>query len=591
MSTTLERTTTATAAAAAAAKDNKNLSEASERKGDQYFFPLKRPFFVGLMVILFVSALPYITLALNSSKFNRAEVFFAECAREMFQTANLVTPLYHGQGFFDKPILVYWMILACFKSFGVSHLAARIPSIVCALGTVALTGVGAGRLFGASAGLLAAMSLGSAFMFMSFATLCMSDMPLVLFETSALALLYTACASARWRNICVWLAALCLGLAFLTKGPVGIVLPAITFALYLTISRQWNLLRPAHILAGALIVACAASPWFFAAYRENGSHALIYFFIRENVQRFAGSTYDTHRPLWYMLVSLFTGFAPWSVFLPFALKDSIKKWKADGSWQGQKAQLLFFLWIGTVTLFFSLSRGKIDYYVLPVYPAAAALTGAYLTQALARKSLSPAVIGWIAATTLMAAGLGSIYFLRQLAGDVSPSQWLLMPIALAGLGAVMSLALRQKLYLRAYSCLFAAICLTGSGFALQVFPVITRLQAVLAFRPTIVSTSQDTRLGVSSSIENWIDEITFQTNREPLKVKNVQGANLFLMSPAEALLLIPEYEFKQLPPETLSRVRIVESRPFVAHSLNPGYMLQRGGKLLDDSRLLLVSNR
>ncbi len=583
MSTTLVRDTTG--AAGESSKDSRK--EETVRQTHQ----LRIPFFLGLLVIVLVAAIPYISLACNSSKFNRAEVFFAECAREMLQTANLVTPLYHGQGFFDKPILVYWMILTSFKAFGVSHLTARIPSIIFALSTITLTGVAAGRLFSPASGLLAAMSLGSAFMFMSFANLCMSDMPLVFFDCASLSLLYAALSSQKYRNICFWLASLSLGLGFLTKGPVGIVLPLISFAAYLTICRQWHLVRFQHVISSALIMAASASPWFFAAYRENGAGALVYFFIRENVQRFAGATYDTHRPLWYMIVCLFSGFAPWSIFLPFAFKDFLRKWREQSGPQNMQAKVFLWLWIGTVTLFFSVSRGKIDYYVLPVYPAAAILTASYITSALARKSAAPVVLGWISACALAAAGIASIYFLQQLTGNAPAQQWLLIPIALCGGGALMALALFQKLYLRAYAAMFAAICLSMNGFALQIFPVITRLQAVQSFRAAIVSSTPETRIGVYSTIENWIDEITFQTNREPLKIKNVTGANLFLASPAEALLLIPESEFQRLPLSTLLHVQVLDSKPFVAHALNPGYVFGRHGNLTEGSRLLLVSNR
>src|ERR1700683_2914499 len=82
-------------------------------------------FISGLILILCLAALAYSSVAFFWGKFSRAEVFFAECAREMIQAGNFITPLYHHQAFFDKPIFVYWLIIAMFKQFGLNHFAAR----------------------------------------------------------------------------------------------------------------------------------------------------------------------------------------------------------------------------------------------------------------------------------------------------------------------------------------------------------------------------------------------------------------------------------------------------------------------------------
>src|SRR5215470_17141436 len=133
-------------------------------------------FLWGLLFVLTLSAILYMVLSANWPKFSRAEVFFAECAREMLRYSNLVTPLYHGKPFFDKPILTYWLIMAAFKLLGVSHVIARVPSMLAALAAIAGTAVGTALIANGAAGLLAAMAVASSFMFLSFAALCMSDM-------------------------------------------------------------------------------------------------------------------------------------------------------------------------------------------------------------------------------------------------------------------------------------------------------------------------------------------------------------------------------------------------------------------------------
>src|SRR4030095_7776828 len=93
-------------------------------------------FGLGLALVVVLAAILYLSLGWSWEKFSRAEVFFAECAREMLRDGNFIPPLFHGRPFFDKPIFIYWLIVGMFKTFGVSHLAARIPSIVAAATTI-----------------------------------------------------------------------------------------------------------------------------------------------------------------------------------------------------------------------------------------------------------------------------------------------------------------------------------------------------------------------------------------------------------------------------------------------------------------------
>lgn len=549
-------------------------------------------FFVVLTGIMILSAAAYVSLAVFWGKFSRAEVFFAECVREMLNADAIVTPLYHGTPFFDKPILSYWTIALSYKLFGTSHFTARIPSIVAALSCIFACGIGAKHLFGPRSGSLAAAALSSSFMFLYFANLCMADMTLVLLDTLSLSLLYLAVQNSRLRNSCFWLAALSVGLAFLTKGPVGIVLPTASFATYLTMTKQWPVLRFwQHVVPGTLIALLAASPWFLSAYKENGAGALSYFFIRENLERFAGSTYDTHKPLWFMLVSLFTGFLPWSIFLPFAAKKSWTAWRNDISSKASQNQLFLWLWIAVVIGFFSFSRGKIDYYALPAYPAAAMLVGNYLSEAIDQKERVPGIFAWFLAVALLGLGVSASFALPMVLGNSDVWRWVLLPSVLTSGGLMMLACIIKHDLRKAYKLVFVSTCLAAIAFALQVYPWISSKQAVLAYIPSIRSAAPETRIGVYSTLQNWIDEITFQTDREPLNIKNPSMAALFLESGAPVLLLMPADEFKKLPLKAQNKSRILDSREFIQKSVNPINLLSRAGKLDKTSQLLLLINR
>lgn len=574
------------------ASPNRSHSDAIEPRAIGRLAVLRnQDFILGMILVLSMTAILYTVVAASWPKFSRAEVFFAECAREMLKSSNYVTPLYHGKPFFDKPIFVYWLILSGFKTFGVSHLIARIPSIIGGLLAVAATGIGTALVAGALPGVLAAMALGSSFMYFSFASLCMSDMLLTLFDTMTLALLYAGTLSDKRRTFLWWLASASMGMAFLTKGPVGLVLPTISFLLYLGITRQLSLLRPVHFLIGAVTAAVVASPWFLAAYHANGAGAMQYFFLHENLERFAGSTYDSHRPVWFMLLSLLTGFAPWSVFMPLVLAGSIRKWKEGLVWPESQRELYLWLWITVVILFFSFSRGKIDYYALPAYPAAAALTAIYLGRWIVRRERPAATGGWGLAACFMVGGIISGLFLQRMVPGAGPTQWILMPATLTLTGLLMAMCMHHGQYFKAYSLVFTGVCLAAVGFSLQILPAIVNLQPVLSYVSEVRKSPAETRIGIYRTVDSWIDEVTFQTGREPIKIADNKEMIALLNGEKPALLVVPKDKFEELPAAVLVRVRILESRPFIAHSINPGFAIQSNGKLASSVPLLLVSNR
>ena len=65
---------------------------------------------------------------------------YAQIAREMFLSGDFITPTLGGHTWFEKPSLLYWMIAAAFKIFGVSDWSARFGPAVCGLLTIAAVG-------------------------------------------------------------------------------------------------------------------------------------------------------------------------------------------------------------------------------------------------------------------------------------------------------------------------------------------------------------------------------------------------------------------------------------------------------------------
>lgn len=564
----------------------------------------------GLSLVLVAAAALYLSLSWWWPKFSRAEVFFAECAREMIATGNLITPLYHGQAFFDKPILCYWMIIGCFDIFGVSHFAARIPSVLASLATIAVTAQSCRTIFGARAALLSAMALATSFMYLSFSALCMSDMWLVLCDTTALALMFAGLTNHSKRTLNWFLAACAMGVGFLVKGPVAIVLPAAFFLIYLGVTRQFKTVKLKHVLLGALAMCLIATPWFIMAYSANGMEAMTYFFIRENVQRFAGATYDTHRPIWFMFVSLMTGFLPWSAFLPFALLGSFKRLRdavfgkavekvsANVEVIGVKppstilpTELYLWLWIAVVVGFFSVSRGKIDYYALPAFPACAILVGAYLNRWIHHDNKWVKICAaYVLPVGLIVTGVGLAILTNCLPYPTALPAALVaaVPILFGVIGLIGTL---KKSVTFGYGTAFGGIVASGIIYASIIMPVLTKMSPALDYAVDIKSGPKAANVGMFAGIDHWVDAVTFRSEREPVRLKTSDEVSTFLATPGPHWLIVQESDFNNFSQDVKERLNIVRNEDYIPKSINPGYIIRRRGDLTGGCKLILAQTK
>ena len=91
-----------------------------------------------LYIFLFIAIIAFYFYGLGSLPLlGPDEPRYAQVAREMFLRGDPVTPMLGGHTWFEKPALLYWMIMAAFKIFGVSEWSARLGPAVCGLLTIA----------------------------------------------------------------------------------------------------------------------------------------------------------------------------------------------------------------------------------------------------------------------------------------------------------------------------------------------------------------------------------------------------------------------------------------------------------------------
>jgi 4-amino-4-deoxy-L-arabinose transferase-like glycosyltransferase len=193
-----------------------------------------------LIVLLLLSAIPLFYRVGSHGLFDVDEAVFAEATREMVESGDWLTPHYNGNNRYDKPILFYWVMALSYFLFGVNEFAARFPSALASLLLVLTTFFFARSFFNVRAAFWGAMALAGSLQIAVLSHAAITDMLLTLFIAGSLysfLLGYKADPALKGWYLS---SAVCMGLATLTKGPVGVVLPGLIILLFLLLRGEFK---------------------------------------------------------------------------------------------------------------------------------------------------------------------------------------------------------------------------------------------------------------------------------------------------------------------------------------------------------------
>jgi 4-amino-4-deoxy-L-arabinose transferase-like glycosyltransferase len=311
----------------------------------------------------------------------------AEAGREMLETGDWISPTFNYEPRFAKPVLVYWLMSLSYRWFGVDEFAARLPSAVFGLGLILLHYLFVSRFFGPVVGLMGALMLLLNVQMIGLNRMVLTDSVLVFFTTVSLFgfwLGWHGRSQERWWR---WVFYVGMAIATLAKGPVGFLVPIVTVAIYLTATRQWRRFwDEGSPLAGSLLFAALALPWYAAMWSLHGSQYAASA-QANTVGRFLNPMEGHGFTVLFYLPVLLLGFFPWSGWLPFAWYDAYRSWREARRRMRTETiaadrpsiELSWFAaaWVFGVLLFFTLSSTRLAHYIAPLFPAAALLTATY----------------------------------------------------------------------------------------------------------------------------------------------------------------------------------------------------------------------
>jgi 4-amino-4-deoxy-L-arabinose transferase-like glycosyltransferase len=338
----------------------------------------KESFLLVALLSIFI-ALLFVDLP-GSWLFNPDEARYAEISREMIVRRDFVTPHLNGAHYFEKPPLLYWMNAASLSVLGETPFAARLATRLAMLGTLGILIVGMSSAGSVSAGLWAALILVSSPLPFALGRTNIIDCLLTFFLTTTFFFMREyLCRKddgrpTRWQEIGIGVGS---GLAFMSKGLVGFLFPAMVLVLWSLWTRKWKRVPELFFSAATPVALLIIAPWLVLMESANPGF-LKFFFIHEHFQRFATNEADRSGPIYYFVAGFAGGFLPLILFLvgPIVgfLKD--KKRMLSAEWNF----IFFVIWAVSIMAFFSVSKSKLLPYILPCFPPVAALMGKWIVE-------------------------------------------------------------------------------------------------------------------------------------------------------------------------------------------------------------------
>ncbi len=323
------------------------------------------------------------------------ENYYVESTRNMVESGDYLTPIYHDRKRFAKPILYYWLMSASYKVFGVSLVSARLTSVFFGSLTIGLLYLFVSRLFEGRIALYSALILPATYLHFQISRWATTDIVMSFFVLLALYYFVRLYQSDFKKKMDAYLFYLAMALGFMTKGPPAIIIPGVVVLIFLFGTRGWRGLSKMHIGPGLLILSLLIVPWFTTMFLLHGDEFKNHVIGAEIKNRLV---HDTPFSFYYFGV-LFRYYVPWVLFFLAAVlhqsgiygyspalglseyfrqaPNNIKTRFQSLFARGNEPVLFCYIWVLVCLVLFTLVRTEHSRYMLPASSAIAILVAKF----------------------------------------------------------------------------------------------------------------------------------------------------------------------------------------------------------------------
>jgi len=416
------------------------------------------------VVLLGVAVLVFYRLGAGSL-WDQDETKYAQVAREILETGDPITLHVNGAPWYVHPPLYMWLVAATGGVLGFSELAVRFWSAAATVLAVYATILLGRALWGPRTGLLAGAMLAVTFQVLVQSRLAVFDT--VLLAWMLLAMHAFVQGYRRGRRADYLRFFLFAGLATLTKGPIGLLLPALVIVPFVTLRGAWDRWREVPWAEGAAVYAIVGLSWYGVETWLRGRAFVQAVLGYYGVGRFFGVVENQAGPWYYYVPVVLLGGFPWTAFWPSAAAYHAGRARRDDG------SLLVLLWCGLVFAFYSAAGTKLPNYVLPIYPFAAIGVAALWDEAGPPGFLGLSAGLLVALVAVLYAGIGWYLAGRYPGPFHSLGHVLLPPAAALGAGVCLTVLLAAaRRPFGALAALCAAMAATWLGVVTWIVPVV-----------------------------------------------------------------------------------------------------------------------
>ncbi len=316
---------------------------------------------------------------------------YVDAALRMIEKGNYLIPFFNCHVRFDKPILFYWELALFFKLFLINHLikighdyfglieyTARLPAIIsAALSSVYVYKLSELLFKDENVSKLSVLGFISIGFFIYLGRSVYPDMSLILFELMGVYYFI------KERYVVGWAFA---ALAFLVKGPIGLVSVGFTYFIYLwTVEKKTGLKEFFSLKNGLgfIVFLLIGLPWYVVIYHYYGMEFINKFLIYHNIERFTGSAHQhPHSFFYFFPIAILVLYIWWPYLLQLLKRVDLK----------DRKNLFLIFWFVWVFLFFSISKNKLAHYIAFGFIPVAILFGRYINEVKESKKISYAFL-------------------------------------------------------------------------------------------------------------------------------------------------------------------------------------------------------
>ena len=332
----------------------------------------KKPSRAWLVLLVFTLALLILSvLGLDLSGRDSPRV--AGIAREMAVTSDYLIPRLNGENFLEYPPFGYWPIaLSLSMSKKPPDFLAFLPIMFLGTGTVLITYLIGKKLAGEKVGLMAGLILATMSTFITYHRHFRVD-PVLLFLTTLSLYGFVAGYQASKKKFLFWaLFYLAMAGAFLSKGVIGVAIPAATVGVFLITKKDFKAIVRLLLNRALLFFILPIFLWVGCVWRLEGL-GIFEEVLRQSFFRFLSPTADHAKPLYYYFAQTLAAPLPWTILL-FVL--IWYRWRPAPSRKPlPHGSLLWFalVWLLTGLIGLSFASAKRPLYLGPLYPSLALL--------------------------------------------------------------------------------------------------------------------------------------------------------------------------------------------------------------------------